>query len=173
MKKCISIVLAALMMIVGALAEEVDFSGMSQSEILDVINAGRNAMAKNTVEGEILRYESEDGYTIIFTGISENSKKEKCYIEVLLINDMDINIKTYSEEIYVNGWGCHLTASTDVNAHRRASVKWFFKFADVGIASIEEIEDIEIYLRVFPEDGVYTKDAFGIDAPLILVLGGQ
>ena len=172
MKKLLCVALM-LLLVPSCLAEGIDFSSMTPEEALDVINAARNALTKASVDGELLRYESPEGYTLIFTGLSYNSRHDKCYIEVIFINDMDIDLKAHSTEAYVNGWACHLTVASSVNAHRRASDRWFFSFDSVGISSIEEIEDIEIYLSVYKADGNYRTDAIEIQTPLILIIGGE
>ena len=172
MKKLLCVMLV-LLLVPSCLAEGLDFSSMTPEEALDVINAARNALAKAPVEGELLRYESPDGYTLIFTGLSDNRKHDTCYIEVIFINDTDIDLKAHSIDAYVNGWACRLTVASNVNAHRRASDRWFFSFDSVGISSIDEIEDIEIYLSVYKADGSYRTDALEIQTPLILTIGGE
>lgn len=172
MKKSISFVFVLLFVVVGAFAEDVDFSGMSQAEILDIINAGRNALVLQEMDDGLLRYDTEQGIVIIFTRFNDRFSLNKYhFVEVVIVNDTDIDYKIRCDNLYINGWKCDSLVPSDINAYRRMNDEWGFVIADANLESLDEITEIEFYLTIYPVNG-RAKDAL-IIPPAVIILNNN
>ena len=166
MKKLLCVLCALILTVPFAFAEEVDFSDMSQMEILDIINAGRNALYLEEAGDGLLRYDSGHGIIIIFNGISEG-RNGRAELSVTIVNDTDTDYTVWSEDdSYVNGWRCNTTAVSEVNAHRRMNDTWRISISEANMSSINEIEDIELYITIYVTGAI--RDRLVIPNPIIL-----
>ena len=166
MKKAIALLFSIFCLVNFALAEDIDFSGMTDKEILDVINAGRNALILQTIDDGIYRLETNAGITIVFYKVEETNLDYACVMEMTIINDSNIDYNIRANEIYVNGWKVS-THSTEINANRRMKESWYIKYKEADISGVSEIEDIEIYLSIYPDGGNRKKDS--LDIPPVII----
>lgn len=164
------LITAALLLTVGtASAEEVDFSGMTQPEILNVINAGRNALVLQGTDDYLLRYDTGEGIVVFFMRFNDRFSLNKYnYIEVIIVNDTDIDYKVRCDSLYINGWKCDSLVPSTINAHRRMNDEWGFVLADANLETVTDIMEMEFYLQIYP-DGGRTKDALDIPPAIIVI----
>lgn len=163
MRRAIAIFLVSVLFLSGACAEMPDFSAMSQSEILDVINAGRNALVlSEQPENELFRLETDIGVTIVFTGLTDDFGF--VYIKALVINDADVSVRVSGKDYYVNGYSCAGFIYSELKSKRRENALWELQIEGAGISDISEVEDVEIYLSIRP-DGM---NAIDIQDPIVL-----
>lgn len=159
--------LAVVLFVFGcAYAEMPDFSGMTQAEILDVINTGRNAMVLSEERDELLRVETNDGITIIITGMEYTEGKQYAHLQAIVVNDSDTDFTVTASTVYINGWKCNSGIIEDVNAHRRVREEWGLRITDTPFTTQDEIEDIEIYFVYYPVDG-RSRDGVKLDPVII------
>ena len=167
MKRIIAAVIAFLLLLSSAYAEMPDFSGMTEQQILDVINAGRNAIVLSETTDELVRIETEQGLTIVIKDLRYPSKGSYIYLDAMIVNDSDTDYTIRAKEVYINGWKCGAAINSDVLAHRRANEDCGLRITDTPITSQEEIEEIELYLYFYPTDGNRSRDSITID-PIVL-----
>lgn len=168
MKKLFVAAMAVLMLVSAALAEGADFSGMSQDEILDVINAWRNALVLEEAEDCLLKYDTGHGITIIFRAFCTRPYSDDDYISVTIVNDSDTDYKIYCDSLYINGWSVYTVQASHVKAHRRMNDEWGFRLSDAGLRSTREITEMEYDLRITPEQG-RASDKLDIPTAVIII----
>lgn len=172
MKKTVMVFALLILLLVPftcALGEIPDFGGMTQAEILDTINAGRNAIILQETGDGLLRYDTEQGIIIIFTQFNDRFSLSKYnYIEVVIVNDTDIDYNIRCDNLYINGWKCDSLVPSEINAHRRMNDEWGFVLADANLSSIDEIEEMEFYLTIYPVNGK-SKNAMNIPPAVIFI----
>ena len=167
MKKLVCLVFAMAVMFSVAFAD-FDFSGMTESEILDVINTGRNALVIAEAENALLVFDTGAGVTLIFNGLNDRISAGYASINVTIINDSDTDYVFSGDEMYVNGWQCDDLIISKVNAHRRMNDTWSFRMRDANISSLDEVEDIEIYFTIYPDGSSRSRNHLIIEQPVIL-----
>lgn len=152
MRKLFSLVLALLMLCSCSLAfaAEIDFSGMTQDELLNVIDQARLELTKflpAVVDGTVL-YEDEN------VKITLNGDIYMEYgalnIPVIVENYTDFDLIIGIEDSSCNGWDVG-SATVSVSAGKKAKDEFAYYGADedAELTSAEEVQDITGTLYYF------------------------
>lgn len=166
MKRIFALCLALLMFIAipcEAFAVAPEMSEVSEEVLIDFINKARNELARRgLVAAENTVLVDQDGVQVYMTG---NNKVEVyddsayLYMEVVIINDSDKDIAVVEEDASVNGWEVTFFGIGGVSAGKKKKDSFEFVISDADISSLEEIEDIEMNLKIIDENAYETVSA--------------
>lgn len=168
MKRMLALLVFLMLSVSCALADMPDFTGMSQDEILDAINAGRNALVLEQAEDSLLRYDTGHGIVILFNGFIDRTSSKYNFISVTIVNDSDTDYQIYIDSLYINGWNVDTVCACHVKAHRRMNAEWGFALAEANLTSVDEITEMEYDLRIYPEEG-RSRDKLSIPTATIII----
>lgn len=157
MKKLITLVLTAVMMVSGmiAAAEGIDFSALSAEELQNIITQARFELTKYhplAADGSIL-YEDEN-VRVTYTGaIVLDEMFDQMEIKVIVENLSEKNLNVALDNVSCNGWSIW-EASVEVPAGKKAKESFFFMNAmtDAELAEAEDVKDIEADLYYYDSD---------------------
>lgn len=155
MKRIAAWVLALVMMLGGsvALAEDIDFSGKTVQELLNIIDAARTELALQlppVSDGETL-YEDDN---LVMTLNGEPAiEYGNLVLPVIIVNKTDRNLLISFENSSCNGWDV-LAGSVSVSASKkaRADIELYCVDEDADLADVSELEDVTCFIRYFDDD---------------------
>ena len=153
MKRLICALLAALMLLCGmAVAEEIDFASMDDSALHAMIDGARNELTKRElIAAENTVLFEQDGVTVYLTGnydVWGYDEDNYLDLEAVLVNESDKMLYVTVRYAYINGWEVSGGAFSDTDAGKKAKDTLQFYLTDAGVATYEEIEDIEMTFAI-------------------------
>ncbi len=156
MRRVIAMMMAAFMLLSGACAaaQGIDLSGMTEAELIALIDAARLELTKyipDVAEGDVLY---EDEYLrVTFTGEIEVDMYGSLLVHIVAENRTEMDLMLTTSSASVNGWAV-MDAAAEVPAMKKARIGFDFMDA-VRAASIEtpdEVKDITGELHYFDTD---------------------
>jgi hypothetical protein len=156
MRRVIAMMVAAFMLLSGACAaaQGFDLSGMTEAELIALIDAARLELARyipDIAEGDVL-YEDEH-LSITYTGELEVDQYGSLVVHIIAENRTGMDLMITTSDVSVNGWAV-MDAAAEVPAMKMARIGFDFMDA-VRAASIEtpdEVKDITGELHYFDTD---------------------
>lgn len=156
MKKLVILAMVALMVFCGsvACAEGVDLDGMSEEQLVALIDDARLALVKyhpSVTDGAVL-YEDEN-VVVTLAGAPEVDDYGSLLLNVVVENHSDHNLMICLENVSCNGWSIFETA-VSVPANKKAKETFDFMGAaeDADLESGEDVQDVEGDLYYFDSD---------------------
>jgi len=156
-KKLLAIILILLLFIpeTVAFAANIDFSPMSDPEILDIIDAARAELVKRKAEGNFAIID-QDGVQMYQTGnyrITEyNANDITMQIEVVVINNRDVPITIFDNGTSVNGWAVDLLGTSSIPAGKSKKDNISFNMYKANITKMEEIHEVEYCFKIYNDN---------------------
>ncbi len=156
MKKLVSLVLVAVMLVCGAVvyAEGIDLSAMTEEQLVALIDDARLALVKfhpSAVDGTVL-YEDES-VRLILVGAPEINEYDNLTLRVIVENMTDHNLMVSLENLSCNGWSI---SDDSISVPAKKKAKEIFEFydavTDAEIEKAEDVQDIEGSLYYFDTD---------------------
>lgn len=163
MKKLLCLFLVFMMIAPCAFADT-DYSKMSDSELLKIINEARNELNKRiTIAGKNKYLVQNNDFEIYFTGNGSygNWGSDKYFdIEIVVVNKKDQTLNIQFDGITINGWETE-TLGNQIKGigpmkKKKDSIKLLYTQAD--LESYKDMEDIEVAFHTFNEDYRKIKD---------------
>lgn len=155
MEKVLSCLLALVLLVAPAiaLAENVDFSAMSDADIQNMIDAGRNELLKRSLvlDGDTLVFEQE-GVSLYLTGEMRLTDSGFLYVKAVLVNDSEITVSLINNACSVNGWMAFMNGIGVTAPGKKTSGELQFNVKDTDITNVEDVKDIEFCVDVFDKD---------------------
>ncbi|MBO2516184.1 MAG: hypothetical protein CW338_02760 [Clostridiales bacterium] len=171
MKKCCFMFIAMVILIFTAsvaVADVPDMTGMTDAELMDVIDMARYELTRReakTEDGSIILYD-KDGIFVYLTG-SYRVSTHYLYLGIVGINNSDIDVFVTippHEYAVVNGWQTYVTVLGTVKAGMKKNGELCIDMEDAGIKSYEELEDMHFTFAIMNDrwvDTIYdSKDMF-------------
>lgn len=156
MKKLISLFLIALMLLCGveSYAEEIDLSGMTEEQLITLINNARLELVKyhpSAMDGTVL-YE-DDNVRITLVGSPEIDDYDSLLLHVIVENHTDHNLTVSLRNVSCNGWAIW-DAGLSVPANKKIKGDFDFMSAvtDAELESGDDVQDVEADLEYFDSD---------------------
>lgn len=156
MKKLVSMVLVVVMLVCGAAvyAEGIDLSGMTEEQLVALIDDARFALMKfhpSATDGSVL-YEDES-VRLILVDAPEVNEYDNLVLHVIVENMTDHNLMVSLDNLSCNGWSIS-DDSISVPAKKKAKETFEFYDAvvDAEIEKGEDVQDIEGDLYYFDTD---------------------
>lgn len=155
-KKVLAMAAALALLCTPCLADGLDYASMSDEELHAVVDGARNELASRelTMAGDTVLLD-QDGVKVYLTGeksISPFGSYTFLRLETIVVNDSDVNASVSIESASVNGWEISGTGITKTSAGKKQKGDLSFDIAPSGAQSLEEIEDLEITLRLSDSD---------------------
>lgn len=171
MKKLLAIILLLLLFIpqTTASAANIDFSTMSDPEILDIIDSARAELIKRKAEGYFVLID-QDGVLMYQTGnysITKYSDTDiTMKIEVVVTNNRDVPISLFDNGTSVNGWAVDLIGTSSVPPGKSKKDTISFNMYKANITQMEEIREVEYCFKICDDNNFMNQI---IAAPSIYV----
>lgn len=153
-----------------AFADGIDFSSMTEQELLDVIDMARLELTKYqayATDGTVL-YEDEH-IKITLNGDLE-MEYASLVMHVIIENYSDKNLIISFDHASCNGWDIYeATASVNAQKKARCDVSFYDAGEAADLTGPEDVEDISCQIRYFDEDDW----EFSVDSeePLVWLFG--
>lgn len=168
MKKIIIPIIICILVLLYSVVYADDYSSFSDEELNTQLNAIRNELIARGYSTENKRllldqsgvqiYYDEDASTELRVDRHLGDTKN-FYIPIIIINNTDKIIMTTLEHTSVNGWSAYGTVSSaEVPIGKKSKSKLYFRVDELGINSIDEIEDVEFSIRVYDSIRWYAND---------------
>ena len=155
MRKLVVMIMVVLMVFGGvACAEEIDLSGMTEDQLVALIDDARLELTKyhpSVADGSVL-YEDEN-VCITLTGAPEVDDYGSLMLNVVVENHSDHNLGIVLENVSCNGWAI-FDGYVSAPAGKKAKETFDFINAvtDADLASGEDVQDVEGVMRYFDSD---------------------
>lgn len=156
MKRLVSMVLAALMLLCGAAAyaEGIDLSGMTEEQLIALIDNARLELVKfhpSAVDGTVL-YENDD-VRITLTDGPELDIFDSLILHVIVENHTDHNLTVSLRNVSCNGWAIwDGTVSVPANKKLKGDFDFMSAAEDAELKSGDDVQDIEADLVYYDSD---------------------
>ena len=157
MRKLLAIILLLLLFIpqTTASAANIDFSTMSDPEILDIIDSARAELIKRKAEGYFVLVD-QDGVLMYQTGnytIKEYSEIDiTMQIEVVITNNRDVPITILDNGTSVNGWAVDLLGTSSIPSGKSKKDYISFNLYKANITQMEEIHEVEYCFKIYNDN---------------------
>ena len=158
MKKFVAVLMAVLMMISAfAMAETVDVSGLSDTELQAIIDAANAELAGRSAapadDGKTILFE-QDNVQVYLTGNYEVWGSDTHYLDLqaVVVNDTDVPITVSVEMCSVNGWGVYASGIYTTNPGKKQKDDLSINISDAEISTFEEVEEVEFQFKVYNSD---------------------
>lgn len=162
MKKVVSLLMAALLLLTMTAFAEMDFTSMSDDELHALIDGARLELQKRELvaNGETPLFEVE-GVSLFFTGEIEftGASGKMLAFTAIIVNDSEKNINIRTQNLAVNGWSFNATGFSDIPAGQKKKGKMTFS-TDGEITTVEEITDLVADFSIVNKDD--TKDVIPV-----------
>ena len=155
MRKLVALVMVVLMAFGSVTcAEGIDLDGMSEEQLVALIDDARLALAKyhpSVADGTVL-YEDEN-VRVTLVGAPEVDDYDSLLLNVIVENYSDHNLIIHLENTSCNGWSIY-DSGVPVPANKKAKKTFDFMNAviDAELASGEDVQDVEGDLYYFDSD---------------------
>lgn len=155
MRKFVALVMVVLMVFGSvACAEGVDLDGMSEDQLVALIDDARLALVKyhpSVADGAVL-YEDEN-VRVTLVGAPEVDDYDSLLLNVIIENYSDHNLMICLENVSCNGWSIY-DGGVSVPANKKAKETFDFMSAvtDADLESGEDVQDVEGDLYYFDSD---------------------
>lgn len=173
MKRLLACIIAILLaaMSIPALAAEVDLASMTDDEIQNLIDAGRNVLLERSLvaDGKTLVFE-QDGISLYLMGDMNISSSGFLYVKAIIVNDSNTTVSLTNNACSINGWMTFMNGFGAVAPGKKASGELSFDVRDTDIASVEDIEEIEFCIDVFDKD---TPKIWFTTEPVVVYFKGE
>ena len=153
MKKLLAVWMVCVLLFTSAFAAGTDYSEMTVSEILDVMNEARNELLERAArrDGNLFVVNDPDGLQIYITGNGETDWADVYQLEAVVINGTGENITVSFEKIIINGWETvplgYQIESIDAGRRKKGSIPLILSETD--LTSVSEVEEVEICFHTF------------------------
>lgn len=165
MRKIIGIIFAILLLCSSALAEGLDYSSLTTTELQDIITATSNELLKRTAlsDGKLFIIDEADDLQIYLTGKGEKNWMGGYDLEIVVINNSSTDVTISFDNIVVNGWETDpfITQVQDIGAGKRKKGSLPITLDDAEISSISEVEEVEISFHTFDPSSYKTLKRYG------------
>ena len=143
MKKLLAVWMVCVLLFTSAFAAGTDYSEMTVSEILDVMNEARNELLERAArrDGNLFVVNDPDGLQIYITGNGETDWADVYQLDAVVINGTGENITVSFEKIIINGWETvplgYQIESIDAGRRKKGSIPLILSETD--LTSVSEV----------------------------------
>lgn len=162
MKKLLAILLTLVLLGVCALAENIDWSSMSDDEIKTAIKEGQaelDSRKEESDDGSIVAYD-KDGHKLTLSNMHEGNYINyglSLVFDAIYENNSDGTNELVINGSYVNGWDTGALRSPDTTPGHKEKLEIVIGLDDTDVKSLEEIETIELVFGYMDKNYHFTE----------------
>lgn len=160
MKK-ILVILLAVLILTAALAEEIEWSSLTDDEITAIIQAGQQELKARQTDNadEIIAFNDDDRELILSNPHAGNyfNIENSVVFDALYTNNSDNNDQLVINGVYVNNWDTETVQYYDAPSGKKVKSDLVISLDNTDITSFDEIEIIQIEFGYLTEDYDYTS----------------
>ena len=161
MKRLIAIVIIFLLSVSCAIAEDIDWASLSDEDIEAIIAAAHKELndRHETTDETIVAYD-QDGHKLTLSNMREGNYINydlSVVFDAVYENNSDGSNELSINGSYVNGWDTGALSSPDTTPGHKQKMDIVIGLDDTDVASIDEIERIELVFGYMDEDYDFTE----------------
>ena len=165
MRKLFALLLVLLLIGGIAMADIVDYTGMTDEDIYQLIDSAKAEIERRDLIGnpENLTVFYEQGVTIVITSFESNTDhwmyKPALVAQIKAVNTSDNDMSICIDNAAINGWEVDHDGMINLSAGHKEKARFEFNLEDADVATADELETLEIKFYYYtPEsrDVVYT-----------------
>lgn len=153
MKKLITLLLAFILLFSCSIAEEMDYSSMTNDELISAVQAAKHELMQRglTEEGHLVLLD-RDNIKVFWTG---KTKMDESFLRLEIIvenkNDQMVHVYPCPWKSFINGWNINGTGFDSIFPNSRRKNDFLFHIGSSGFETMEDIDQLEFTLIVSNE----------------------